>query len=91
LQFFYCLFQFDYSRAPAGLLATVERICSATTGPQAVRAALDQLSWHVLDAALAALPPPVLSRVALLTAPHEDRHIGKLRIAHYVAADTFAG
>jgi FlaA1/EpsC-like NDP-sugar epimerase len=65
--------QFDYSRAPAGLLATVERICSATTGPQAVRAALDQLSWHVLDAALAALPQPVLARVALLTAPHEDR------------------
>jgi hypothetical protein len=39
----------------------------------AVRAALDKLSWHVLDATLAALPRPVLARVALLTAPHEDR------------------
>jgi hypothetical protein len=38
-----------------------------------VRAALDKLSWHVLDAALAALPRPVLARAALLTAPHEDQ------------------
>jgi hypothetical protein len=68
-----CPIQFDHSRAPAGLLATLEQICVASTNPQAVRAALDQLSWHVLNAALAPLPPPVLSRVASLTAPHEDR------------------
>jgi FlaA1/EpsC-like NDP-sugar epimerase len=65
--------KFDHSRAPACLLATVEQICAATTGPRAVRAALDELSWHVLDAALAALPQPVLARVALLTEPHENR------------------
>jgi nucleoside-diphosphate-sugar epimerase len=65
--------KFDHSRAPAGLLAKVERICAATTDPRAVRATLDELSWHVLDAALAALPQPVLARVASLTEPHEDR------------------
>jgi FlaA1/EpsC-like NDP-sugar epimerase len=69
----YCPIRFDHSRTPAGLLATVEQNCAATTDPEAVRAALDQLSWHVLDAALAALPQPVLARVALLTKPHEDR------------------
>jgi FlaA1/EpsC-like NDP-sugar epimerase len=68
-----CQVRFDHSRAPAGLLATVEQTCAATTGPQAVRAALDSLSWHVLDSALAALPQPVLARVALLAAPHEDQ------------------
>jgi nucleoside-diphosphate-sugar epimerase len=65
--------RFDHHRAPASLLATIEQTCAATTGPRPVRAALDQLSWHVLDAALAALPPPVLARVALLTEPHQDR------------------
>jgi hypothetical protein len=65
--------KFDHSRAPAGLLAKVEQTCAATTDPRAVRAALDELSWHVLDAALAALPQPVLARVASLTEPHEDR------------------
>jgi hypothetical protein len=68
-----CPVRFDHSRAPAGLLATVERTCAATNGSQAVRAALDSLSWHLLDAALAALPRPVLARVALLTAAHEDQ------------------
>ena len=66
-----CPIRFDLSRAPAGLLVTVEQICAATTGPQAVRAALDKLSWHVLDAALGALPQPLLARIELLTAPHE--------------------
>jgi nucleoside-diphosphate-sugar epimerase len=68
-----CQVRFDHSRAPAGLLATVEQICAVTAGPEAVRAALDKLSWHLLDAALAALPQPVLARVAALTTPHEDR------------------
>ena len=58
-----------HGRAPAGLLAKLEQICAATTGPRAVRAALGQLSWHVLDAALAPLPQPVLARAALLTEP----------------------
>jgi FlaA1/EpsC-like NDP-sugar epimerase len=68
-----CPVRFDHGRAPAGLLAAVEQTCAATTGPEAVRAALDGLSWHVLDSALAALPRPVLARVALLAAPHEDQ------------------
>jgi FlaA1/EpsC-like NDP-sugar epimerase len=68
-----CAVRFDLSRAPVGLLATIERTCAATSGREPVRAALDKLSWHVLDAALAALPRPVLSRVALLTTPHEDQ------------------
>ena len=65
--------RFDHSRAPAGLLAAVEQICAATAGQEPVRAALDKLSWHVLDAALAALPQQVLARIELLTAPHEGR------------------
>jgi len=71
-----CPVRFDHGRAPAGLLATVEQICAATAGPEPVRAALDKLSWHVLDAALAALPPQVLARMELLTAPHEGRLSG---------------
>ncbi|HUC26835.1 MAG TPA: NAD-dependent epimerase/dehydratase family protein, partial [Streptosporangiaceae bacterium] len=68
-----CPVRFDHSRAPAGLLAMVEQICAAAVGPEPVRAALDKLSWHVLDAALAALPQQVLSRIELLTAPHEGQ------------------
>jgi nucleoside-diphosphate-sugar epimerase len=71
-----CPVRFDYSRAPPGLLAAVEQTCAATTGRQAVCAALDQLSWRVLDGALAALPQPVLARVASLTAPHQDQLSG---------------
>jgi len=37
-----------------------------------VRAVLDELSWCLLDATLAAAPASTLSRVVRLAAPHED-------------------
>jgi nucleoside-diphosphate-sugar epimerase len=43
--------------------------------PEAVRAALDALSWQVLDELLATVPRETLARVAGLTGPFED-HMG---------------
>jgi hypothetical protein len=40
--------------------------------PEAVRAALDALSWQVLDETLATVPRETLARVAGLTGPFED-------------------
>jgi len=38
--------------------------------PDAVRSCLDELSWTLLDAALAAVDSPALQRAAKLTSPH---------------------
>jgi nucleoside-diphosphate-sugar epimerase len=52
-------------------LAELERACGAE-GPEPSRAGLDELSWQLFDAALAALPRPVLSRAAALAQPHTE-------------------
>jgi nucleoside-diphosphate-sugar epimerase len=47
--------------------------CACGTGdPAAVHAALDGLSWRLLDAMLQQAPRPTLNRVIALTAPFED-------------------
>lgn len=52
-----------------GLAAT----CARTDDPGRVRAALDELSWSLLDATLSAVPGPVLSRTVQLSHQHRDR------------------
>ena len=56
-----------------GMLLELEQACERTQQPEAVRAALDTLSWAMFDATLRAAPARVLARAALLTAPHRSR------------------
>jgi nucleoside-diphosphate-sugar epimerase len=51
-------------------LLALEDACTRTREPGAVRTALDDLSWPLLDATLAAVPARTLARAAALTAPH---------------------
>jgi hypothetical protein len=50
----------------------LENVCARTRDPAAVRAALDELSWSLLDATLEAVPNQVLTRAVRLTAPHRS-------------------
>ena len=54
-------------------MLALEDACARTRDPAAVRAALDELSWSLLDATLRAVPRQVLARAARLTAPHRSR------------------
>ena len=56
---------------PDAPLRALQDAC-ATGEPATVRAALDTLSWCLLDAMLRAAPRETLARVAELTAPFED-------------------
>jgi nucleoside-diphosphate-sugar epimerase len=51
-------------------LLALDDICARTQEPAPVRAALDELSWSLLDATLRAVPHQALIRAARLTAPH---------------------
>lgn len=62
----------------ANLLAHLEDTCAQTTDPAAVRAALQELSWSVLDASLRAVPHPMLARIARLV----ERHSASLTPDH---------
>src|ERR1700722_6925770 len=64
---------FDLSRVPDDLLARLEQASGVSDDQAPVRRALDELSWHVLDGTLSALPQRALARAAKLTEPHEDR------------------
>lgn len=46
--------------------------CHGTEDPAALRPALDQLSWALLDATLSAVDQPVLARAAQLTVKHHS-------------------
>src|ERR1700722_4685844 len=54
------------------LLAALDCVCGRTREAAKVRAALDELSWSLLDAALGAVPRIALDRSARLIAPHEE-------------------
>ena len=58
-------------QAPPKLLAALEAVCDRTQDPRAVRQALDDLSWSLLDATLCAAAPPALTRSAALVCQHE--------------------
>jgi nucleoside-diphosphate-sugar epimerase len=54
------------------LLLELEETCDSTAEPAPLRAALDALSWSLLDAALGAVPREALVRAARLSAPFRD-------------------
>lgn len=56
----------------AELLTALRSACQATE-PAGIRAALDALSWQVLDEMLGAVQRETLARVAGLTSPHENQ------------------
>ena len=53
------------------LLTALEAVCERTQDPGAVRHALDDLGWSVLDATLCAAAQPALDRSAKLVRQHE--------------------
>jgi hypothetical protein len=55
---------------PPKLLAALEAVCERTQDPRAVRQALDELSWSLLDATLSAAARPALARSARLACQH---------------------
>jgi nucleoside-diphosphate-sugar epimerase len=57
---------------PEKLLAALEDTCESTDDPDVVRAALDELSWSLLDVTLQAAPTRVLARSAVLADRHRD-------------------
>jgi len=56
---------------PDRRLLALSRACTATAAPTAARAALDGLSWSLLDATLSEVARPVLARAAQLAARHQ--------------------
>jgi nucleoside-diphosphate-sugar epimerase len=59
--------------APARRIEALEEVCQRTGEPGPVRAALDGLSWSLLDATLETVPTQALARAMLLCAPHRSR------------------
>jgi hypothetical protein len=55
------------------LLLALEETCEVTEEPGQIRAALDALSWALLDAALRAGPAGVVARAAARAAAHRDQ------------------
>ena len=55
------------------LLAALDGVCARTREAAEVRAALDELSWSMLDAALGAVSRTALDRSTKLICRHEDR------------------
>jgi hypothetical protein len=66
------VFPLDVASSPAlaERLLALQDVCARTQEPGAVRAALDDLSWSLLDATLEAVPRRTLVRAARLTSPH---------------------
>lgn len=52
-------------------IQALDEACQSTEDPDVLRAALDQLSWTLLDATLGAVDKQVLARAAQLTAKHQ--------------------
>jgi nucleoside-diphosphate-sugar epimerase len=72
-------------------MQALDEVCARTRQPGPVRAALDELSWSLLDATLKAVPCQALVRAAGLTAPHRDSLNAEHRrllavIEHHMAA-----
>jgi NADPH:quinone reductase-like Zn-dependent oxidoreductase len=64
--------KFASSPGPGRLFARLEQACETEAEPAAIRAALDELCWSLLDATLAAVPPATLTRAVRLTEPYES-------------------
>jgi hypothetical protein len=59
--------------AAAELLADLEKGCERTRDPAVSRGLLDELSWLLLHATLAAAPSSALARIAAQVAPYQDQ------------------
>ena len=68
----WCTSTLDLSKVPDEQLDKLARACAGEDA-EPVRVALDELSWCIYEAALAALPQRALSRAAALTEPYEDK------------------
>jgi hypothetical protein len=55
------------------LLGELDSVCGQTQDPAQVRSSLDDLSWSLLDATLAAADRTTLNRSAKLICQHEER------------------
>jgi nucleoside-diphosphate-sugar epimerase len=75
---------------PDKLLQAVEETCEVTQDPATVRAALDALSWALLNATLRAAPATPLARAAARAAPHRDR-LGTAQLRMLAAIERQAG
>jgi nucleoside-diphosphate-sugar epimerase len=67
-------FRLDMARdtVSSRLLAALEAVCERTRDQREIKAALDELSWSLLDATLSAAPQQVVDRSAKLIGPHEE-------------------
>jgi nucleoside-diphosphate-sugar epimerase len=67
-------FRVEMRAEPRGqkLLSALAAICERTQEPAAVRSALNELSWSLLDATLLAAPRKALSRTAMMAERHGD-------------------
>ncbi|MBV9094179.1 MAG: polysaccharide biosynthesis protein [Streptosporangiaceae bacterium] len=54
------------------MLSALAEVCERTHDPAVVRGTLDELSWALLDATLAAAPRRALTRAAALAGRHDD-------------------
>ena len=67
-------FRLEMTPDPAApkLLRALDEVCAGPADDDAARQALDELSWSLLDATLAAADPGALARCAELVRRHED-------------------
>jgi hypothetical protein len=54
------------------LLGALAEVCDRTEDPSAVRSALNELSWSLLDASLSSAPCHALMRAAAMAQRHQD-------------------
>lgn len=74
-------------------LAKLEEVCDKTEEPEAVRSALDELSWSLLDVTLRAAPGRALARAAAMADPHRavlSREHAQILATIRAAADSAA-
>jgi NAD(P)-dependent dehydrogenase (short-subunit alcohol dehydrogenase family) len=75
----------------AALLAGLADTCGRTRDPAEVRGRLDELSWSLLHATLAAAPAPALARMAAQVTPHRDGLTGAHhRVLEAISQSTWA-
>ena len=67
-----CTAAYDFGLVPPQSVAGLEDAAGAGTA-ESVLAALDELSWHLLDSSLAAAPVSALARAVHFTEVHEGR------------------
>jgi hypothetical protein len=67
-------FRVEMAQEPGAvkLLGALAGVCDRTEDPNAVRGALNELSWSLLDASLSAAPGRALARAAAMAQRHRE-------------------